>query len=721
MHRFSYAPPTAGSHLVGLAGDFSDWQILPMVDIGGVFVLNLDIPEGIYAYKLIVDGNWMADEACPLTAADPFGGRHSLLVVEASAQAYSWEDILSHKAHKKAGSYLKLYRFSEQGAELRFSWYPNLAEEVTLITMKQSLKLQRIGRNTLYEVFNLFIDNSLTTDNVLSFYIELRYQDKCYFLGREGLVGDVNDIQLIEIDLSEHIVFSTPAWVGKSVIYQIFPDRFCNGNPAINPDFSEWYYKDSRTPPAEGELLPPNKEYYHLVEDWKDIKGLKQSTYLPEGKPDWWSFYGGDIAGVKSKLDYLRDLGVDVIYFNPLWKAKSNHKYDSADYQSIDPHFGTAAELGEFVKLSHSKGIRIILDVAFNHTGEAFWAFRDSVDKGTDSPYWNWYDWYKWPLPNPLPLDFKPKEYYQCWWGIKDMPDLNYDLSRHHPDENAIRDINEANPNQPLLEYILGAVRWWLLDIGIDGFRLDVPDEVPFWFWELFRSQVKHSKPDAWIVGEIWHDAVKWVNHQYFDSVMNYAYFKNPVTEFYLLHHINQEEFVRKIESGLALYPFHALTAMMNLLGSHDTYRIFELAKGDVCALKQAIVFQMCFIGAPHVFYGDEIAMRGGKDPDNRRPFDWDWESKALSVELHAFYRELIRIRKEQPVLSEGSFAFLPAEEGLIVIQRKLPDSTAIIYQNVSEQEQKLNISKETRLIFGKENLKESVLAPHSSIITITA
>jgi glycosidase len=721
MQRFSYSPLTAGSHLVGLAGDFSDWQILPMEDIGGLFVLNLDIPAGSYAYKLIVDGNWMADEACPLSAPDPFGGMHSVLVVEASRQAFSWEDILSHKAHKKALSYLKLYRHGLHEAELRFSWYPRLTDEIRLITMKQSITMERVGSNALFEVFHLFIDENISQDNVLNFYLELHYQGKQHYLGSAGLVSDASDIPLIQLTLDDYQIFKAPAWVGKSVIYQIFPDRFCNGNAKINPNFEEWYYKDCKTPPPEGELLPLNMEYFHLVEDWKDVSGLKQSPYQPAGKPDWWSFYGGDIAGVISKLGYLADLGVDVLYFNPLWQAKSNHKYDSADYKSIDPHFGTPDDMMKLVQLAHERGIKVILDVAFNHTGETFWAFRDTVEKGTQSLYWNWYDWYKWPLPSPLPVDFKPKDYYQCWWGIKDMPDLNFDLSRHHPEENAIRIIDAAVPNMPLVEYIMDTVRWWLLDIGIDGFRLDVPDEVPFWFWELFRKQVKQCKPEAWIVGEIWHDAVKWVNHLYFDSVMNYAYFKNPVTEFYLLHIINQEDFVQKIESGLALYPFHALHSMMNLLGSHDTYRIFELAKGDICAVKMAIVFQMCFLGAPHVYYGDEIGMLGAKDPDNRRPFDWDWESKELSTEIHALYKELIKLRKAYPVFTEGSFAFLTSQEGLISYQRKLGSTSAIVYQNTGETSLPITVSAGMKLVHGSAALPEPAIAPKSSQIYIQA
>jgi len=780
--RFSYSPLTAGRHEVGLAGDFSAWQILPMEDFGGLYLLALDLPQGVYRYKLIVDGNWICDGSNPVKEPDPFGGVNSVLHIEDVQSSLSWSDAIILAKNKRADDHVKLYRYSEIELELRFSWYCDLADRVLLHLGDNVHQLQRIGKTTLFDVYYIVVadilsakDASLSrshsgslsrshsglidcqtisisnglkdscdslppgpTHESLSpnkievslkqstatmtpaqsvsffYYIEIIYQNQHRYLSANGWQDTSDGIDPILVDLSEYSIFSIPPWVGKGIIYQIYPDRFYNGDLTNDPDFSEWYYADCKTPPPEGEFLAPEQEYFHLVKDWYNISGLKQSPYLPEGKPDWWSFYGGDIAGVKTKLDYLKDLSIDIIYFNPLWQAKSNHKYDSADYHSIDTHFATTAEMIEFVKLAHDNGIKIILDVAFNHTGETFWAFRDCVEKGQKSPYWNWYDWMKWPLPKPLPPDFKPKEYYQCWWGIKDMPDLNFDLSRHHPEENPIRNIKEARPNAALLDYLISTVRWWLLDIGIDGFRLDVPDEVPYWFWELFRAEVKKAKPDAWIVGEIWHDAVNWVSPSYFDSVMNYAFFKNPVLEFFIFGLISEQEFIDKIETGLALYPYKALQAMMNLLGSHDTLRIFELCKGNLKGLQLAILFQMCFIGTPHIYYGDEIAMGGGKDPDNRRPFNWDWESDAVACELRSFYKELISIRKSHPAFVEGSFAFCPSIDGLLVFCRKLNAQKLCVYINYSSEALPLTLPPNAVMLFGKSG---NDLSPHSAII----
>ncbi len=480
--------------------------------------------------------------------------------------------------------------------------------------------------------------------------------------------------------------FTTPAWVAEGVIYQIFPDRFCNGDPSNDPDFSELYYSDCKTPPEKGKHLRPNQECFHFVKDWYDISGLRQSPWLAKGKPDWWSFYGGDIAGVRQKLDYLLDLGVTIIYFNPLWQAKSNHKYDAADFRKIDRHFASETEFKEFVSICHQKGIHIVLDIALNHTGETFWAFRDCVEKGEQSEYWNWYDWKQWPLPSPLPPNFKPKEFYQCWWGVKDMPDLNFDLSREHPMENAVRDINEAQPNWSMINHILDAVSWWLTEMDIDGFRLDVPDEVPFWFWQLFREKVKALKPDAWLVGEIWTHAEQWVSPLYFDSVMNYAHFKDPMLDFFIRRCINQDTFLQRIFLGLKAYPLASLHVMMNLLGSHDTWRIGEIAQGNLPGLKLAILFQMAYIGTPHIYYGDEIAMRGGKDPDNRRPFDWHWYNNLKAVELHDHYKALIALRKSRPALQKGLIRFHEHQDLLIFDRYLDSDCLRIIINNTDRE-----------------------------------
>jgi glycosidase len=668
--QISYQPLTAGSHVVGIAGDFNAWEIVDLNESGGIHTITLELDSGKYRYKLIVDGVWMADPANPLCEPDPFGGLNSILIAEQEDRPdFTWQQVFADPSllDERKERYLDVVRRSQDSYELRFSWYPGMDVEVFALVDQTRISMRYLGRDRNREVWHCVIRHA---EPRISMLIMVCQADESMYYGSFGFAGKIGDTHPINISLVDLETFSVPDWVGQGIIYQIFVDRFHNGDPSNDPDFSEWYYADCKTAPKPHATLAPNREYYHLVSDWNDISGLTQSPWLEEGKPDWWSFYGGDIEGVRQKLDYLADLGVTIIYFNPLWQAKSNHKYDAADFRRVDPHFADTAKMIEFMREARNHGMKVILDVAFNHTGETFWAFRDCVEKGDKSPYWNWYDWYKWPLPKPLPPDFKPRDYYQCWWGIKDMPDLNFDLSRPHPAENYIHDVRKAVPNAALVDYILQSVTWWLRDIGIDGFRLDVPDEVPFWFWQLFRKHVRSVKPDAWLVGEIWQNAQGWVNHRYFDSVMNYAYFKNPVLGLFILRNMDVRSFRARMEEGLAQYPFHAISAMMNLIGSHDTWRVLELAKGDIQLLKQALFFQMAWLGAPHIYYGDEIAMLGSRDPDNRRPFNWDWEKDPDAADLRACYQKLIAFRKLNPVLALGDARFLDAEPNLLCFQR---------------------------------------------------
>ncbi len=705
---FRYQAPTAGKHLVGLTGEFTDWAILDLIDIGGIYILKLPVEPGRYHYKLIVDGNWMPDPANPLREPDHFGGENSILVVEAEGQhRLNWKQVKDDfsRLNERQGHYLEINRLARQQYELRFNWHPGLEAELCAIIDGREHQLHHLGVTGRKDVWHCLFGTDKPEIEVLAM---IKAYETCLVYGANGFSRMLADARPVKIKLDGLPVFAVPDWVRSAIIYQIFPDRFCNGDPSNDPDFSEDFYADCRTPPPPGELLPPQRECFHLVMDWNEISGLRQSPWLEEGKPDWWSFYGGDIAGVRKKLPYLTDLGINVIYFNPLWQARSNHKYDAADFMRVDPHFGSAEELQTLVREAHEAGIRVILDMAFNHTGEDFWAFRDCVYKGPESEYWNWYDWKQWPLPEPLPPDFQPREYYQCWWGIKDMPDLNFDLSRSHPAENYVKDIAQAVPNQPLVDHLLDCARWWLLEIGIDGFRLDVPDEVPYWFWELFRDHVKTLKPQAWIVGEIWQSARGWVEHRYFDSVMNYAFFKDPVLEFFILGLIDRKSFCDRISEGLAQYPAQAAGAMMNLLGSHDTVRILELAGGDIDRLKRALIFQMTFVGAPHVYYGDEIALPGGRDPDNRRPFNWEWEQDPRARELRGFYQELIRLRKSHQVFADGDIAFCEAPDGVLAWKRYNASGTVGVLMNLSTVAHEYRPGGFSRILFSLGDARES-------------
>ena len=717
MHiRFSYQALTAGKYEVGIAGDFTYWKILSLQDFGGLYLIDFDLKPGRYRYKFIIDGVWKQDPSNPSYEPDPYGGLNSVIEVKKELGINSWAEALKAAAKQDTRSFITCYRPSAKQLEMRFSWYHNLADEICILYKDTSLPLYPLGRSNGLMLWHCLLE----IDATQRFHIRIKHKNETIYMGMEGFVSSMDeDLTPLVIDPDAWQIFEIPMWLKNSVVYQIFPDRFYNANLDNDQDFSEDYYNDCRTAPAPGEILGPNREYYHLVQDWNDISGLQQSPWQAKGIPDWYSFYGGDIAGISQKLDYLKDIGINIIYFNPLWEAKSNHKYDAAYFDKLDPHFGNEAELKQLVALAHQNGIRIILDVAFNHSGEAFWAFKDTIVKGKNSAYWHWYDWYKWPLPKPLPLDFQPKEFYQCWWGIKDMPDLNYDLSRRHPYENYIRDINNAEVNWDLVNHVLDAASWWISEIGMDGFRLDVPDEVPWWFWQLFRERIKGLKPDAWLVGEIWHNAEAWIGGKYFDSVMNYAYFKNPVLEFFVQNLCSVQEFKLRIEEGLATYPMHASWAMMNLLGSHDTVRIRRLAKDELTKIMYAIFFQMTFVGIPHIYYGDEVYMDGGKDPDNRRPFNWDWQKSPTAKSLHGFYKELIKLRLNNNLLIEGEFSFMASCPEVILYKRYQNADCLYCAINTAKEEKLLNHSGE--IIYAHHKVRKTaegmILSPKAMCI----
>jgi glycosidase len=254
----------------------------------------------------------------------------------------------------------------------------------------------------------------------------------------------------------------------------------------------------------------------------------------------------------------------------------------------------------------------------------------------------------------------------------------------------------------------------------MDGFRLDVPDEVPWWFWQLFRERIKGLKPDAWLVGEIWNNARAWIAEQYFDSVMNYAYFKNPVLEFFVQKLCSAKEFKLKIEEGLTAYPAHASRVMMNLLGSHDTLRIRHLAKDNITALKQAIFFQMTFVGIPHIYYGDEIYMDGAKDPDNRRPFNWAWQEDPKAIEMREFYKATIRLRKEHRLLREGEFCFTKSCSRMLVYRRYDEDECLYCGINLANEDKLMPVNGE--IVFGYKTphrSTEGILLPPGAMCVL--
>lgn len=398
--------------------------------------------------------------------------------------------------------------------------------------------------------------------------------------------------------------FQTPEWVPDAIFYQIFPERFANGDPANDPPNTRpWRYEP---------LVPP------------------------EG---WFAFYGGDLWGVIQKLDYLDSLGITAIYLNPVFTSPSNHKYDAVDYYRVDSHFGGNEALIALFREAGRRGIRVILDGVFNHTADEHPFFQDVRRRGPDSPYYTWYIVKQWPFPEKFDETHKPAYYYACWWGFGDLPKVNH-----------------RNPR--VNDYFLGVAVYWLR-MGASGWRLDVPNEVPHRFWRLFRKAVKATAPNAYLVGEIWGDGTPWLQGDEFDAVMNYP-FREALIRFLIQEATPGDAFAQELHRLFTRYPQPASRVLFNLLGSHDTERFLTLAGGEKWRLKLAVLVQMTVPGAPVIYYGDEVGMLGGKDPDCRRVMVWD--PLLQDQDLLGYYRNLIRLRKGWPALRRGEL--LPIETG---------------------------------------------------------
>lgn len=430
--------------------------------------------------------------------------------------------------------------------------------------------------------------------------------------------------------LHEIDLFKVPEWAKHAVFYQIIPDRFANGNPTNDPK---------------------------RISKWGD-------------KPTTESFFGGDLQGIIDHLDDLTDLGITAIYLTPIFEAPSNHKYDSTDYLEVDPHFGDLKVLKKLVNTAHSKGIKIVLDAVFNHISADSLQFKDVIKHGENSKYADWFHIHEFPV--------KVKEdnpNYDAFGFVADMPKLN-----------------TANPEAR--EFLLNIAQYWIQEVGIDGWRLDVANEIDHAFWRDFRKLVKEINPEAFIIGEVWTDSLRWLQGDQFDSVMNYPFSKRLI-EFLLTEDMNADTFAAHIGGLQIRYPLQANEVLFNLLASHDTPRILTQLGGDKDKLKLATAFLLTYPGTPCIFYGDEIGLEGEDDPDCRKCMIWDKDGQDLDLLEH--YKVMIHLRKKHPVLSTGRFRFLYTDDQdrSFVYERTDEQSQITIWMNASEQPSSLALPLE--------------------------
>jgi cyclomaltodextrinase len=457
--------------------------------------------------------------------------------------------------------------------------------------------------------------------------------DRIHHYGNQtgkGGIGGVSDMPAADYQITVYRPdAATPAWWKDAIVYHIFVDRFCNGN-------------------RDGSILHPKKNSL-LHAHWED-----DPLYIrdPETREVVrWDFFGGNLLGIEQKLEYLKELGISAIYLSPIFESPSNHKYDTGNYLKIDPMFGDREQFDKLCKQAQRMGMAIVLDGVFSHTGSDSMYFNkqgtyDSLGayQSPDSPYYSWYRFRRYP------------DVYECWWGIKTLPN-----------------VDELNPHY--LDFIIrcedSVLKTWQR-AGARGWRLDVADELPDAFIELFYRTLKQTDPESVLIGEVWEDASNKIsygkrraywNGGYLDSVTNYP-FRNIAIDF-ITGKKNAQETHLALMNLYENYPSHYFYSTLNLLGSHDVPRILTILKVELAhllepertdlavrQLKLLSLWQISFPGVPCIYYGDEAGLEGGDDPDNRRTYPWGKEHKALL----AWYRNITRLRCTYDVLRTGDW-----------------------------------------------------------------
>ncbi|MHA6165831.1 glycoside hydrolase family 13 protein [Bacillus mojavensis] len=430
--------------------------------------------------------------------------------------------------------------------------------------------------------------------------------------------------------------FQAPEWAKSTVWYQIFPERFANGREDLSPE----------------NVLP-----------W----GSKD--------PDVNDFFGGDLQGIVDKLDYVEDLGVNGIYLTPIFSAPSNHKYDTLDYYSIDPHFGDPELFRTLVSQIHQRGMRIMLDAVFNHIGSASPQWQDVVKNGAQSRYKDWFHIHSFPVTEG-----------------------NYDTFAFTPD---MPKLHTANPE--VQRYLLDIALYWIREFDIDGWRLDVANEVDHAFWKTFKQAVSAEKPDIYILGEIWHSSEPWLRGDEFHAVMNYP-FTEPMIEYFADRAIPASRMAHRLNAHLMNGMKQVNEVMFNLLDSHDTKRLLTRCRNDEKKARALLAFMFAQTGSPCIYYGTEIGLDGENDPLCRKCMVWDKEKQ--NQEMHTFMKRLIALRKqESTVLTEGTLEWnlLDDQNNFIRFSRTLDEKKLIYFFNQGDAArhvslQDLNIERNKKI-----------------------
>lgn len=479
------------------------------------------------------------------------------------------------------------------------------------------VEMEKMYQDTLFDYFEATFDINITR---VCYYFQLIDQNKetIYYYNHAFHNEVVLNRQLYYNFhyVREEDIPLVPEWAKDAIIYQIYPDSFATKKQEISKVGMEIINQDGSISRAK---------------------------------------FGGTLQGITQNIEYLKTLGINCIYLTPIFKSQSWHKYDTIDYLEIDPCLGTKSDLKDLVGTCHSKGIRIILDGVFNHSSPDFFAFKDVLEKGEASPYVDWF------YIKEFPIVTEPRPNYECFAYVASMPKLN-------------------TGNDEVKKYILNVATYWIKEFDIDGWRLDVANEVDLDFWREYRKAVRSVKEDALLIGEIWDDAHVFLQGDQFDSAMNYnLYF--ACRDFFAEKIIDAKQFADRVQYLLTRYKTQIQQVQMNLIDSHDVSRFLSMVNRDERRLRLGAVFLLTHLGMPMIFYGDEQGLDGIEEIEYRQPMKW----QAEEGDLFKYYQRLIQLRKENMELMLGRYKTLVAEDDFYAYSREAGSKKLVVAMNNSE------------------------------------
>ncbi len=582
----------------------------------------------------------------------------------------------------------KFFSISADGTvNLRIHSEPKIAKVWLLVEDDdlRPLELEMYAETDRFKFWDLNF-NFRTTVSKFSFAAQTEDELNIYF-GTSGVANFISPSEKWIYSSDDFPRHTIPNWVYGGVMYQIFPERFRNGNDEITPE----------------NAIP-----------W-------------ESTPTRLDFHGGDLHGVTEKIDYIKDLGVNIIYLNPIFLSSSTHKYDAWDHFKVDDTFGGDEALKDLINEAHSRNMKVVLDCSLNHVHPRHFAFQDIVEKGEESEYKDWFTVFDYPvrfLHRPhlyantykVGWDGNSEEYktylektfketkvpvevvdddgpiieptFKAWWGVPDMPKVNF-------------------KSEGARQWALDVTEHWIKNFDIDGWRMDVAKELDFSFWKDFRDVAYSAKKDILLISEIFGDTSQWLQGERFDGTMNYS-FRETMTDYFATKRIDNKEFANSLANLYSMYSFEALSSCQNLLSSHDVKRFLNRCGANTDGMFGAVFLQATFPGIAGIYYGDEIGLGGADDPQNREPFPWESEEK-WNKDLLKFTSELMSIKTSQPILRYGNFEMVTYDDNYVIFRRVLNDESllCIVNRDLKNKDIELNTNAHSvDIVYGDCNIE---------------